>query len=80
AAVGPSASGQQRAARKELARLERQLDKLTAREQQLQEALLDAAGRVDELVRLDAELRALQEQKTDVEHAWLVAAEAAESA
>jgi ATP-binding cassette subfamily F protein uup len=78
--VGLPASGQQRAARKEQARLERQLDRLVTREQQLQRALLDAAGDLDELVRLDTELRDVHTQKSDVEHAWLAAAEEAEPA
>jgi ABC transport system ATP-binding/permease protein len=78
--AGLSVSGLQRAARKEQARLERQLDKLATRERQLRQALLDAHGNVDELLRLDAELRDVNAQKSEVEHAWLTAAEEAEPA
>jgi len=77
---GRSASGQLRAARKELARLERQLEKLAAAQERLQQAMLDAAGEVDQLVRLDGELRAVQARMVDAENAWLVAAEQTERA
>ncbi|HEY8373657.1 MAG TPA: ABC-F family ATP-binding cassette domain-containing protein [Pseudonocardiaceae bacterium] len=71
---GPSAA-EQRAARKELARLERKLDKLSAREAELHEALAAAATDPDRLLELDAELRAVQAEKAEVEERWLELAE-----
>ncbi|HEY3262877.1 MAG TPA: ABC transporter ATP-binding protein, partial [Pseudonocardiaceae bacterium] len=72
-------SAEQRAARKDLARLERQLDRVTQRQASLQHALLDAGGDVHRLVALDAELRAVLAEKDELELEWLSAAEAAES-
>src|SRR4051794_22663711 len=60
-----------RAARKEVARLERALDKLAAREAQLHEEMAAAATDHDRLRTLDAELRALLAEREDVEAAWL---------
>ena len=72
-------SADQRAARKDLARLERLLDRASRRQASLQQALLDAGGEVDRLVALDAELRAVLAEKDELELEWLSAAEAAES-
>jgi ATP-binding cassette subfamily F protein uup len=72
-------SAEQRAARKDLARLERQIDRVTQRQASLQHALLDAGGDVHRLVALDAELRAVLAEKDELELEWLSAAEAAES-
>ncbi|MCO1577145.1 ATP-binding cassette domain-containing protein [Crossiella sp. SN42] len=77
AATGPSAADQ-RAARKELARLERQLEKLTKRETELHAALAEAATDPARLLKLDAELRAVLAEKADVEEQWLLAADTAE--
>jgi ATP-binding cassette subfamily F protein uup len=65
-----SAAGQ-RAARKELARLERRLDALSARESQLHAALAEAATDGEKLLALDAELRDVVAEKSAVEHRWL---------
>ncbi|WHT18764.1 ABC-F family ATP-binding cassette domain-containing protein [Crossiella sp. CA-258035] len=77
AATGPSAADQ-RAARKELARLERQLEKLTKRETELHAALAEAATDPARLLKLDAELRAVLAEKAEVEEQWLLAADTAE--
>ncbi|HWM06338.1 MAG TPA: ABC-F family ATP-binding cassette domain-containing protein [Actinophytocola sp.] len=78
AAPTRSASAEQRAARKELARLERRLDTLTKREVSLHEALAEAATDAERLLALDAELRAVVEEKTTVEQRWLDIADLAE--
>jgi ATP-binding cassette subfamily F protein uup len=75
-----SEAAQQRAARKELSRLERQLDALTRREAKLHGALAQAATEPARLLALDAELRTVLTEKAEVEERWLEAAEAAESA
>ena len=69
----------QRAARKEQARIERQLDRLAERNAALQEALLDAGNDIERLVTLDAQLRAAEAERDELELAWLSAAEAAEA-
>jgi ATP-binding cassette subfamily F protein uup len=68
-------SGDTRAARKELARLERQLDKLSARESALHEEMAKAATDYERIAELDEELRQLVAEKAELEDAWLVAAE-----
>lgn len=64
-----------RAARKELAKLERTIDKLTQREQQLHAALADAATDPDKLVTLGAELKQVLTDKDAAEERWLELAE-----
>jgi ABC transport system ATP-binding/permease protein len=73
-----SAAAEQRAARKELARLERRLDALTERETTLHTALAEAATDAARLLALDAELRQVLAEKENVESQWLEAADAAE--
>ncbi|WP_236705455.1 ATP-binding cassette domain-containing protein, partial [Frankia sp. ACN1ag] len=74
-ATGPSRSGSElRAARKELTRLERALDRLTRREQELHHALAEAATDHERLLALDAELRAVVADKDGTEEAWLTLA------
>ncbi|MGH3760937.1 ABC-F family ATP-binding cassette domain-containing protein [Actinophytocola sp.] len=73
-----SASAEQRAARKDLARLERRLDALTAREADLHAALADAATDAARLLALDAELREVLAEKVTVEERWLEIAEVTE--
>jgi ATP-binding cassette subfamily F protein uup len=74
----PGAGGASREARKEIARLERALDKLTAREAKLHEDMAAAATDYDRLRELQAELAALTAERDDLEGAWLEASEAAE--
>ena len=79
AAVGPQRSpGDARAARKEAARLERRLDKLTAEEERLHAALAAAATDYARAAQLDTELKAVMAEKDQVETDWLSAAELAE--
>jgi ATP-binding cassette subfamily F protein uup len=83
AAAGPGAreeselgaAGVQRAAKKELQRLERQIDRLSAREEELTAELAANASDYEKLIELGAELRAIQEEKASLEERWLVVAE-----
>jgi ATP-binding cassette subfamily F protein uup len=71
----PSTSaGQERTARKELQRLERQLARLSARETELAEQLAANATDYEKLTALGAELRSAQEEKSDAEERWLTLA------
>ncbi|HWH95210.1 MAG TPA: ABC-F family ATP-binding cassette domain-containing protein [Baekduia sp.] len=67
-----------RAARKEVARLERALDNLSTREAQLHDDMAAAATDHDRLRALDVELRALAVQRDELETAWMEASEALE--
>jgi ABC transport system ATP-binding/permease protein len=67
-----------RTARKELARLERQLSRLDARTSELHNALAEHASDYERLVGLDEELRDVQQQKAEVESRWLELAESLE--
>jgi ATP-binding cassette subfamily F protein uup len=63
--------GQAREVRKEVARLERALDRLGEREAQLHEDMAAAATEPSRLQALNDELRALTAERDDVEAAWL---------
>ncbi|GAA5043271.1 ABC-F family ATP-binding cassette domain-containing protein [Nocardia callitridis] len=71
----PTDAAAHRAARKELSRLERTVDKLTDREQRLHTALADAATEPDKLVSLGAELKQVLAEKETAELRWLELAE-----
>jgi ABC transport system ATP-binding/permease protein len=73
---GPaSAAARQRAAQKELGRLERQLDRVSGREAELTEALAEHASDYTRLIELGAQLRAVQNEKAGLEERWLALAE-----
>ena len=73
--AGPlSAAAQERTARKELQRLERQLERLTAREAELHAQLAANATDYEKLTSLGAELKAAQAEKADLEERWLTVA------
>ena len=75
APVAPrSSAAEERTARKELQRLERQLDRLAVRETELTEALAANATDYEKLTSLGAELRAVQKEKSDLEDRWLTLA------
>ena len=74
----PGAGGASREARKEIARLERALDKLADRETKLHEDMAAAATDHDRLRALQAELAALAAEREELEAAWLEASETAE--
>jgi ATP-binding cassette subfamily F protein uup len=77
-AVAPPPTGSsaavERTARKELQRLERQLDRLTAREAGLSAELAANATDYEKLTSLGAELKAAQAEKSDLEERWLAVA------
>jgi ATP-binding cassette subfamily F protein uup len=68
-----SAAGE-RTARKELLRLERQLDRLTTREADLTAELAANATDYEKLTALGADLKAVQTEKADLEERWLTIA------
>ena len=76
---GRSAAADHRAAKKELARLERQLSKVGARESRLLELMAEHASDFERLAEMDTELRAVQAEKAEIEEAWLAAAELLEA-
>jgi len=69
-----SSAAAERTARKELQRLERQLDRLTAREAALSAELAASATDYEKLTSLGAELKAAQAEKADLEERWLAVA------
>ncbi|MCW2631458.1 MAG: glycerophosphodiester phosphodiesterase [Pseudonocardia sp.] len=74
-----SSAAQQRTARKDAQRLERRLQALSERIDQLHDALAHAATDAPRLLALDAELREVTAELAETEQAWLAAAEAAEA-
>ena len=71
----PSAAADLRGAKKELARLERQLDRLEQREAALHEQLAVHATDYEKVAALDADLRGAQAERAETENAWLALAE-----
>ena len=76
---GAGSAGAQRAARKELQRLERQIDRLAVREKELTESLAAHASDYTRLVELGGQLREVQAEKARLEEEWLTIAEDAEA-
>ncbi|MDO5094469.1 MAG: ABC-F family ATP-binding cassette domain-containing protein [Propionibacteriaceae bacterium] len=70
-----SGAAEERARKKTLARLESQLDKVVAEIDRLHAAMAAAATDFERLTTLDAELRAAETRKDEIEEAWLSAAE-----
>jgi ATP-binding cassette subfamily F protein uup len=75
ATAATGGAGGQRAARKDMQRLERQIDRLTTQEHKLTAALAEHAADYVRLTELGAELRAVQDEKSQLEEQWLEAAE-----
>jgi ATP-binding cassette subfamily F protein uup len=73
----PTQAAEQRAARKELARLERQLERLAGREAELQQEMIQRAADPAAFRELDSELRAVLAAKNDLETRWLEVADIA---
>jgi ATP-binding cassette subfamily F protein uup len=71
-------AAEQRAARKEAARLERRMTTLTTKEAKLHEQLAAAATDPARLMELNAQLKDVVTEREAVELEWLEAAEAAE--
>ena len=70
-ASAPSPAATERVARKELQRLERQIEKLAGREKVLHTELAAHATDYEKLTSLGAELRQVQDEKTELEERWL---------
>jgi ATP-binding cassette subfamily F protein uup len=68
-------SGDLRQARKDLARLERQLVKLDERVVKINEKLADHGSDYGKIVELEAQLKAVQEERGQIEEQWLELAE-----
>jgi ABC transport system ATP-binding/permease protein len=83
AAAGPASrgtgqargTGQDWKAKKELDRLERRLEKLTARERELHELLAAHATDYGKLLALNEELKSVEAERTQVEEDWLALAD-----
>jgi ATP-binding cassette subfamily F protein uup len=77
---GPAKPGmsaaEERLARKELGKLERQLSRLDTREKQLNESLAAHGSDYDKIIGFEAELKTVQAERAQVEEAWLELAEA----
>jgi ABC-type multidrug transport system ATPase subunit len=69
--AGNDRAGDVRAAKKELARLERQVSKLEQREADLHEQLAGHATDYEKVSTLDAELRRVQAERVAAEEQWL---------
>ena len=69
-----TSAAQERTARKELQRLERQLERLAARETELTAQLAANAADYEKLTTLGADLKATQTEKADLEERWLIVA------
>ncbi|MFC3451252.1 ABC-F family ATP-binding cassette domain-containing protein [Amycolatopsis speibonae] len=78
ASAPKKSAAEQRAAQKELSRLERKLDQLHAKEEKLHAALLAAATDPKKLIELNTELKAVETEKEEVEAQWLETSEAIE--
>lgn len=75
-AAVPAVSAQEaRAAKKELQKVERQLDKLSTRETALHKQIAENATDFEEVAKLDAELRELVTERDELEMRWLELAE-----
>jgi ABC transport system ATP-binding/permease protein len=77
--AGRLSAADERTARKELQRLERQLDRLSAREAELTAQLAANATDYEKLTVLGADLRAAQAEKADLEERWLAVAASLEA-
>ncbi|GAB2610099.1 ABC transporter ATP-binding protein [Paractinoplanes abujensis] len=68
-------AGDLRQARKDLTRLERQLGKLEERIVKINEKLAEHGSDYDKIMEYDAQLKAVQQERAEVEEAWLELAE-----
>ncbi len=73
--VPAGSAGRARAARKELQRVERRLDRLTAEESELASSLAAQTSDYRKLLELGDRLRGLQQEKSELEERWLALAE-----
>ncbi|MFJ4847375.1 MULTISPECIES: ABC-F family ATP-binding cassette domain-containing protein [unclassified Streptomyces] len=75
----PKGGGDSRAAKKELQRIERQLDKVSERESKLHAAIAENATNFEKVAELDMELRSLGTEREELEMRWLELADEAEA-
>ena len=75
AAVERTDAASRRTASKDLARLDRQLSKLSARVDSVHATMTEHSNDYERLAELDAELRRLEAERVDLEQAWLAAAD-----
>jgi len=75
AAATPRKSGDTRQARKELARIERRLEKIGTTETKLHDDLAANASDHEKVLALDAELRELSQERAELEEQWLLLAD-----
>jgi ATPase subunit of ABC transporter with duplicated ATPase domains len=75
--TAPASAADQRAAKKELARLERQIGTLERKEARLHEELAEHATDYEKVSALDAELREVRGERERVEEEWLALADTA---
>jgi ATP-binding cassette subfamily F protein uup len=74
-AASASAAKDQRAAQKDMARIERRLDKISGLEKDLHDQMASAATDYAKVADLDAKLRELTEERERLEEEWLVLAD-----
>jgi len=74
-AAAQSRASSDRAAQKEMARIERQLDKIASQEAELHARMAESATDYEAVGRLDAELRTLAGERERLEEQWLALAE-----
>ena len=77
AAVSAASAAELREARKEMARIEKQLSRLSEREERLHRAMVEAATDHARVLELNGQLREVVEEREELELAWLAAAEVA---
>ncbi|MBP0459185.1 ABC-F family ATP-binding cassette domain-containing protein [Streptomyces montanisoli] len=77
-AAGAVSAKDSRAAKKELQRVERRLDKISDRESVLHQQIADNATDFEKVATLDAELRELVSEREELETRWLEVAESAQ--
>ncbi|MFB7669652.1 ABC-F family ATP-binding cassette domain-containing protein [Kitasatospora sp. NPDC056138] len=75
APVAAKPAADQRVAKKEMQKLERQIAKLDQQESKLHTQLADHAADFSKVAELDAQLRKVREEKEELEMAWLELAE-----
>jgi ATP-binding cassette subfamily F protein uup len=71
-------SAEEREARKALARIDKQLERMHGREAELNAAIVEAGQDYERLTELSAQLDVLAAEREALEHEWLEAAEALE--
>ncbi|MGQ0463782.1 MAG: ABC-F family ATP-binding cassette domain-containing protein [Sporichthyaceae bacterium] len=76
--AAPASAGDARAARKEVVRIERRLDRIRDEEAKLHDQMATHASDHVKVTELDAKLRALLAERDELEEAWLEAAELAQ--